>query len=810
MRKNMKRLLVMIIALAMFISNISVFGEETYTGDVLGANVIDYARSFIGKVPYVYGGTSLETGIDCSAFICSVYEHFGINLWGHRTEMINLVDDGRAVNIGNNINEAKLGDIIYTPGHVSLYSGNNNVVNALNSKHGVRENPATPAWIGEIIAIIRLNELTHTCPTTPKNEKGEWNFQTSGSKLGACKVCGEEFDWFSKFERRTGKATLKSSKKNYKVTLYKKPYEDAEKIVSGKLLKELPVLGTVKNAYGNEWYAVNFDDDKNRVCWTGYIYSGTLEENYDVSTTTTQTASKYESANVTNKTHTHNYNYNNGQCYCGAVKSMQNATSTLKINLTSYPTQLPQGSNFGLRGTVSSNYAIKKINGYIKQNGSIVQSSTDTPDSKSVDVRYANLNNRLIFNNLAPGNYTLEVYAVDASGNAITVSKDFNVVGATVKAGSALSINLEKYPVTLIRGNGFGLRGSVTSNYNISVVRGYVTNSNGQTVLSSKDTPNSTYMDIRYADLNNNLVFNNLSAGNYTLKVSATDAAGRIVKVSKDFRVESASSGDNSTLSINLEKYPVTLNIGSAYGLRGSITSNYNISVVRGYVTDYSGTTVLSSIDKPNSTYMDIKPSRLNWDLVFNNLSAGKYTMKVVAVDNSGRTVEATKNFTVKAKSNYVDNSPNGNAVTGTVNIPSSWDNLTIRTGPSTEYQPIGSMNQGARCNVYPSKTVNGWYYIEYNGIWGYASGKQININTASSNADTNTNTNTRVGIVNIPSSWDNLSIRTGPGTGYQIIGSMNQGARCTVYPDKESNGWYYVEYGGVKGYASGRQINLQ
>ena len=148
--------------------------------------------------------------------------------------------------------------------------------------------------------------------------------------------------------------------------------------------------------------------------------------------------------------------------------------------------------------------------------------------------------------------------------------------------------------------------------------------------------------------------------------------------------------------------------------------------------------------------------------------------------------------------------------MTGTVNIPSSWDNLTIRTGPSTEYQPIGSMNQGARCNVYPSKTVNGWYYIEYNGIWGYASGKQININTASSNADTNTNTNTRVGIVNIPSSWDNLSIRTGPGTGYQIIGSMNQGARCTVYPDKESNGWYYVEYGGVKGYASGRQINLQ
>ena len=637
------------------------------------------------------------------------------------------------------------------------------------------------------------------------------NYETinkNGKKLlGACQVCEEEFDWFTKFERITGKATLKSSKKNYKVTLYKKPYEDAEKIVSGKLLKELPVLGTVKNAYGNEWYAVNYDDDKNRVCWTGYIYSGTLKENYDVSTTLTQTASKYETAYVTNKTHTHDFNYNNGQCYCGAVKSTQNATSTLKINLTSYPTQLPQGSNFGLRGTISSNYAIKKINGYIKQNGSIVQSSTDTPDSKSIDVRYANLNNRLIFNNLATGNYILEVYAVDASGNAITVSKDFNVIGTTEKAESSLSINLEKYPVNLISGNGFGLRGSVTSNYNVSVVRGYVTNSNGQTVLSSKDTPNSTYMDIRYANLNNNLVFNNLSAGNYTLKVSATDASGKSIEISKDFRVETASSSDNSTLSINLEKYPVTLNIGSAYGLRGSITSNYNISVVRGYVTNSSGQTVLSSKDTPNSTYMDIKPSNLNWDLVFNNLSAGNYTMKVLAVDASGRTVEATKNFTVKTKEAYVDNSANGNGVTGTVNIPSSWDNLSIRTGPSTSYDIIGSMNQGAKCTVYPNKTVNGWYYINYNGIWGYASGNQINLNISSSSTQTQ---NTRVGIVNIPSSWDNLSIRSGPSTSYQIVGSMNQGAKCTVYPDKESNGWYYVEYGGVKGYASGRQINLQ
>lgn len=629
--------------------------------------------------------------------------------------------------------------------------------------------------------------------------------------LGACETCYTEFDWFAKLERINGKAILKSSNKKYKVTLYKKPYEDAEKINTGnKVLKELPILGTVKNAYGNDWYAVNYQDDKNQVCWTGYIYAQTLNDNYDVTTSVTVEAVKYDSANVSTKKHTHNYNYDNGRCYCGEQKQVTQQTydeSTLKINLTQYPSQHTQGNNFGLRGTISSNYKIKKIYGYIKQNGNVIQSTEDTPNTKSVDVKKQNLNNNLIFDRLSPGNYTLEVQAVDASGNSIRVSKDFTVVGEVVRAESTLSINLEKYPVTLNAGSGFGLRGSVNSNYDISVVRGYVINSNGQTVLSSKDTPYSSSLNIKSARLNNDLVFNNLSAGNYTLKVVATDSSGRTVEVSKGFSVVLPQKTNNSSLSINLEKYPVTLNVGSSYGLRGSITSNYNISVVRGYVTNSSGQTVLSSKDTPNSTYMDIKPSNLNWDLVFNNLSAGSYTMKVVAVDASGRTVEATKNFTVKAKEAYVDNSPNGNGVTGTVSIPSSWDNLSIRSGPSTNYQIVGSMNNGVKCTVYPNKTSNGWYYVNYNGIWGYASGNQINLNTSSSNTQTQ---NTRVGIVNIPSSWDNLSIRSGPSTNYQIVGSMNQGARCTVYPDKTSNGWYYVEYNGVRGYASGKQINLQ
>lgn len=378
-----------------------------------------------------------------------------------------------------------------------------------------------------------------------------------------------------------------------------------------------------------------------------------------------------------------------------ADSNTSNDDSALSIDLTSYPTSLKQGSNFGLRGTISSNYYVKQVKGYIKSGSTTVQSTVDNTNSKSVNVRNLNLNNNLIFNNLGTGDYTLIVSAVDNSGKTVTVTKNFSVYAEQTRADSSLSINLTRYPVTLDAGTSFGLRGSVDSNYSIARVRGYVKDSNGSVVLSSNDTPGSTSMNIQYADLNNSLVFNRLSVGSYTMIVEATDTSGRVVT--------------------------------------------------------------------------------------------------------------ATKDFSVRSKETYTDNSSSGRGVDGTVQIPSSWDDLSIRTGPSTDYTIVGSMPQGARCTVYPDRAVNGWYYVNYNGIWGYASGRQINLNSGGS-----ASSNTRIGIINIPSSWDDLSIRTGPSTDYTIVGSMPQGARCTIYPDKANGGWYYVEYNGVQGYAAGNRINLQ
>ncbi|MBQ7523887.1 MAG: peptidoglycan DD-metalloendopeptidase family protein [Oscillospiraceae bacterium] len=222
---------------------------------------------------------------------------------------------------------------------------------------------------------------------------------------------------------------------------------------------------------------------------------------------------------------------------------------------------------------------------------------------------------------------------------------------------STLTINITSYPTSLNVGGSYGLRGSVTSNYNITKVTGAIINASGQTVMSTTDTPNATSMDVRYANLNNNLVFGNLKAGTYTLKIVATDTkASKTWTASFTVGNPSASAAPAptpapasaaSTLSINMTSYPTSINYGSSYGLRGSVTSNYNITKVTGAIINASGQTVMSTTDTPNATSMDVRYANLNNNLVFNRLSRGTYTMKVVATDIK-TTKTWTTTFTVK------------------------------------------------------------------------------------------------------------------------------------------------------------------
>ena len=98
---------------------------------VSGQAVIDYACQFVGN-PYVWGGTSLTNGADCSGFVQSVYAHFGVSL--PRTTY-DMVHSGYAVSY----EEAQPGDLILYGdcSHVGIYMGDGNIVNALNSDKGI-------------------------------------------------------------------------------------------------------------------------------------------------------------------------------------------------------------------------------------------------------------------------------------------------------------------------------------------------------------------------------------------------------------------------------------------------------------------------------------------------------------------------------------------------------------------------------------------------------------------------------------------------------------------------------------------------
>lgn len=99
-------------------------------GSASGNAVAQFALQFEGN-PYVYGGTSLTNGADCSGFVMSVYKNFGVNL-PHSSSADRHV--GSAV---GSLAEAQPGDLICYSGHVALYIGGNQIVHASTSKTGI-------------------------------------------------------------------------------------------------------------------------------------------------------------------------------------------------------------------------------------------------------------------------------------------------------------------------------------------------------------------------------------------------------------------------------------------------------------------------------------------------------------------------------------------------------------------------------------------------------------------------------------------------------------------------------------------------
>lgn len=121
-------------------------GENpSYSTSVSGSSVVSYACQFVGN-PYVWGGTSLTNGADCSGFVMSVFAHFGVSL-PHSSGA--LQGCGKAVSYAN----AQPGDLICYSGHVAIYMGGGQIVHAQSTAVGITTSSAT---YRTIVAVRRV------------------------------------------------------------------------------------------------------------------------------------------------------------------------------------------------------------------------------------------------------------------------------------------------------------------------------------------------------------------------------------------------------------------------------------------------------------------------------------------------------------------------------------------------------------------------------------------------------------------------------------------------------------------------------
>ena len=118
----------------------------------LRSRIVNYAMKFLGN-PYVWGGTSLTKGADCSGFTMSVMKNFGISLPHY---------SGSQAKSGKRIKSSEMrpGDLVFYGNsrgkinHVAMYIGNGQVINAASRRSGIKIstwNYRTPICIVDVI-----------------------------------------------------------------------------------------------------------------------------------------------------------------------------------------------------------------------------------------------------------------------------------------------------------------------------------------------------------------------------------------------------------------------------------------------------------------------------------------------------------------------------------------------------------------------------------------------------------------------------------------------------------------------------------
>lgn len=325
-------------------------------------------------------------------------------------------------------------------------------------------------------------------------------------------------------------------------------------------------------------------------------------------------------------------------------------------NGTTVPSSIAKGKGVSVKGTVAS--ASSEITsltvGVYDSNNNMATGKTVAPNAKTYNLN--KLDNDVLFNKLAEGDYTYKVFATNASTKDYALVEQKFTVGDKTTASDLLTIaNGTNVPESLKKGSCLTVKGTVSSaSSDITSVTVGVYDSQNKLVTGKTAIPNAKTYNI--GKLDPYVEFNKLTDGEYAYMVFATNSANEnYVITNQKFTVGNATSSNSNTTSSNANgisftggtSIPETINKGRGVAVRGTISSDSTIKAVTVAIYDANNKLVTSKSVAPDDTSYDLK--NVDKYIEFDKLPAGSYTYRVAVTTTSTKDYTADRQtFNVK------------------------------------------------------------------------------------------------------------------------------------------------------------------
>lgn len=333
------------------------------------------------------------------------------------------------------------------------------------------------------------------------------------------------------------------------------------------------------------------------------------------------------------------------------------AGSSVTISSYTAPSALIHGQKYVLKGTLKSNYTIKRVEiGVVSSKGKWTGQKYDNRSVNSRSFSIGRADSSIRFGKLSPGSYYYRIYAHTNDGRVHTVlNKKFTVKQNPGK----IKTSGITYPDRLTKGKGFVLKGKVTSSKKISKVTVGVTNTSG-TWTSVKCTRNVDSTSFNVASVDPKIKFGKLAAGSYIYKIVVTTTGGSKAAFQHAFTVTGASSSASSSgssgtktntaaskVTLSGVNRPGTYRVGARFTPVGTINSNDIIKRVEiGIVFAPTNKWLAHKYDaRPGTKSFNI--SNAASKLSFDTLPAGTFRYRIYVHTDKGVYIALNHLFTV-------------------------------------------------------------------------------------------------------------------------------------------------------------------